>query len=325
MPHRVTVVMYHYVRDLRRSRFPEIKGLDVSDFVGQLAYIQRNYEIVRMQDVIDAAYDDGTELPERALLLTFDDGYADHYQTVFPILDRLGIEGSFFPPAKAILEKNVLDVNKIHFSLAAVEDKLPLVEFIEAKIQLNRSQYELSDLSTYRDSFFHPTRWDSPEIAYIKRILQKGLPEKLRNEITDELFGKFVSSDEAAFAHELYMSTDQLECMIRNGMHVGSHSYDHYWLDSLGEDDQLQQIEMSMDFLNRLGCDIDNWTMCYPYGGYNETLLNLLREKGCKIGLTTEVAIADLVNADPLKISRLDTNDLPRSSGAPSNDWTLSG
>ena len=37
----VTIVMYHYVRDLERTRYPEIKGLDAKKFRGQLMHIRR--------------------------------------------------------------------------------------------------------------------------------------------------------------------------------------------------------------------------------------------------------------------------------------------
>jgi len=118
MSRRVTIVMYHFVRNLRHARYPEIKGLDTANFAGQIAYIRRHYQVVSMEDVIAAARDSDAELPERALLLTFDDGYIDHYTNVFPLLDRYGLTGAFFPPARAILERTVLDVNKIHFLLA---------------------------------------------------------------------------------------------------------------------------------------------------------------------------------------------------------------
>jgi len=51
-------------------------------------------------------------LPKNAAMLTFDDGYVDHFTQVLPILDQAGISGSFFPPAKCILERKVLDVIK---------------------------------------------------------------------------------------------------------------------------------------------------------------------------------------------------------------------
>ena len=38
----LTIVMYHYVRDLRRSRFPGIKGLSLDAFEGQLEYLDHH-------------------------------------------------------------------------------------------------------------------------------------------------------------------------------------------------------------------------------------------------------------------------------------------
>ena len=38
---QLTVVMYHYVRDLKHSRYPAIKGLDVSLFKGQVSFLKK--------------------------------------------------------------------------------------------------------------------------------------------------------------------------------------------------------------------------------------------------------------------------------------------
>ena len=77
MSRPLTIVMYHYVRDLRHSRYPRIKGLDVADFVQQLAYLKRHYTIISGYDLIDIVTR-GSPLPSGAALLTFDDGYTDH-------------------------------------------------------------------------------------------------------------------------------------------------------------------------------------------------------------------------------------------------------
>ena len=322
-PRRVTVVMYHFVRDLQRSRYPAIKGLDARDFEGQLAYILRNYQVVRMEDVVAAARDPEVGLPERALLLTFDDGYADHYQTVFPLLDRHGLQGSFFPPARAILERRVLDVNKIHFLLASVDDPTRLVQAMEARMLSSRQEHALDPLEHYRRAYAHANRWDAAEVIYLKRLLQKGLPEALRAAITDDLFREFVTPDESAFAEELYVTVEQLRCMLRHGMHIGSHGHDHLWLDSLGPADQEAQVRSSIDFLRHIGCDLDAWTMCYPYGGFDASLLGILDRLGCRLGLATEVAIADLDRHAPLTLPRIDTNDLPTLPTAAPVRWTL--
>jgi peptidoglycan/xylan/chitin deacetylase (PgdA/CDA1 family) len=321
MPNRVTIVMYHFVRDLRNSRFPEIKGLDTREFAEQVEYIRTYYTVISMEDLI-AATATGKALPANALMLTFDDGYADHFTNVFPILDKHGLPGSFFPPAKAILELKVLDVNKIHFVLAAVEDKSRIVGSINAAIEENRSAYGLPDPPTYYARYGVANRFDSAEVVFIKRTLQVGLPKELRSKIVGSLFAEFVTRDEKSFARELYMSVEQMECLRRNGMHIGSHSYEHYWLDSLSRENQEKEIALSLEFLGKIGCDLDNWVMCYPYGAYNESLQSVLRDKGCRIGLAVHVGIADLSRENPLALSRIDTNDLPKNRDAAPNEWT---
>jgi peptidoglycan/xylan/chitin deacetylase (PgdA/CDA1 family) len=319
---RVTIIMYHFIRDLEKSRYPELKGLDRRDFIEQLEYIRRFYKPITMEDLITAANSNRASLPKNSLLLTFDDGYIDHFTEVFPILDRFGIQGSFFPPAKAITEHRVLDVNKIHFILASVKDKTKIVRSIFVDIKKSQAEYDLEPPESYYAKLAIPGRYDTAEVIFIKRILQKGLPEELRGRMVDKLFGEFVTDDEAAFATELYMNIEQLQCMRRNGMFIGSHSFDHYWLDSLSMEEQESEIDLSLDFLGRIGCDLENWVMCYPYGGYNESLLSLLDKKRCKIGLSVNVKIADLEHENPLALSRLDTNDLPKHRDAEPNEWT---
>lgn len=322
MSRRVTIVMYHFVRNLRHSRYPAIKGRDTLDFVGQLDYISKHYNVIRMEDVIASSADPELEWPERAALLTFDDGYAEHFHTVFPLLDRLGLQGSFFPPARAVLERKVLDVNKIHFLLAVSPDHSRLVEAMEARIEAARGQTGVETVSYYRKTHAQPHRWDSPEVVYMKRMLQRGLPERLRVDIVGDLFHEFVAADETAFADELYVSMEQLRCMHRHGMYIGAHGYEHCWLDSLTPQQQEEEVRKSMDFLRDVGGNVSAWTMCYPYGGYDASLLGILEREGCSIGLTTEVAIADLATSSPLKLARIDTNDLPTSGTAAPNEWT---
>lgn len=319
MPGKVTIVMYHYVRDLKRSRYPRIKGLDSADFAGQLEYVLKHYQPVRMEDVLSAMAG-GADLPERPVLLTFDDGYAEHFDVVFPLLDRYGIQGSFFPPASAVLDGKVLDVNKIHFVLASEPDAALLVSTMERRVQELSGEYDLPSVASLRERYSQPHRYDTAEVAYLKRVLQRGLPLDARTRVVDELFARFVSQDEAAFAAELYVSLEQLRCMVRHGMFVGSHSYDHLWLDSLPPDEQERQVVRSLEFLEQVGVDGDRWVMCYPYGGYDESLLEVLGRHGCAAGLTTEVALADLRR--PLELARIDTNDLPKSADAPANEWT---
>jgi polysaccharide deacetylase len=55
----LTVVMYHYVRDLKHSRYPAIKGLDVNLFKGQVLFLKKHYNFVTVEEVIAASKGEG--------------------------------------------------------------------------------------------------------------------------------------------------------------------------------------------------------------------------------------------------------------------------
>jgi peptidoglycan/xylan/chitin deacetylase (PgdA/CDA1 family) len=318
----LTIVMYHYVRELKHSRYPEIKGLTVADFKEQIAYIKKHYNPISAYDLMDSV-ESGSKLPPNPLLLTFDDAYIDHFTEVFPVLDKEMLSGCFFPPAKCIFENRVLDVNKIHFTLACVPDKSVLVNYINQSLDENRSAYHLESKESYWQRCGVPSRYDTSEVMFVKYMLQLELPEELRSVIVNELFKKFVSNDEQAFSKELYMNIDQISCLQRNGMYIGSHGFDHYWLNSISEDNQKKEIDLSLEFLKKIGSDPDRWIMCYPYGAYNESLLSILKDRNCYVGLTTKVGVADLNQDNPLILPRLDTNDLPKDSKSGPNEWTI--
>ena len=55
----LTVVMYHYVRDLKHSRYPAIKGLDVNLFKEQVLFLKKHYNFVTVEEVIAASQGEG--------------------------------------------------------------------------------------------------------------------------------------------------------------------------------------------------------------------------------------------------------------------------
>lgn len=310
----VTIVMYHYVRDLQRSRYPEIKGLDVNKFRGQLLYIRQHYQVITVSDLMDAfrVVDGAWPLPPNALLLTFDDGLADHYDTVFPILDEYKLQGCFFVPVLPVWQQIVLDVHKIHFILAAIEDKARTVGAILDKVDHLRKEYELESKDAYLAKYAVPSRFDSAEVIFIKRMLQVGLPAPVRSQLTQELFSSFVTSDEASFSAELYMNEAQLRCMMRNGMYIGAHGYSHSWMTELAPEAQKDELDRTVSFLKDVGSDVSRWVFSYPFGNSNDSLRRLSAERGCVIGFTTEVSRATPAT-DPMLCPRIDTNDLPVS------------
>ena len=315
--------MYHYVRPLAHSRYPEIKGLSTQAFEQQIVYIKKHYSVISGWDLIEAIK--GSEkLPQNALLLTFDDGYIDHFTDVYPILDREEISGCFFPVAGCVKEHRVLDVNKIHFILASVSDKKKIIRRIFDIATGLKRDFSIPDENTLRHELLsrNTHRYDPPDVTFIKLLLQRELPLALRNLITEDLFRTFVFEDVAAFSRELYMNSEQLKHMQRNGMYIGSHGYEHFWMNTLSRGEQEREIDQSLDLLHDIGAPTEDWIMCYPYGGYNESLLEVVAERKGAVGLTTRVDLAHIGRDHPLELPRLDTNDLPCESTAAPNDWT---
>lgn len=70
--------MYHYTRDLKHSRYPEIKGLDLALFRQQTQYMKENFNIVTVEQVISVV-EGSCDILDNALLLIFNDGCMDKY------------------------------------------------------------------------------------------------------------------------------------------------------------------------------------------------------------------------------------------------------
>jgi peptidoglycan/xylan/chitin deacetylase (PgdA/CDA1 family) len=297
--------MYHYVRDLKCSRYPRIKGLDSALFREQLNWLNSNFTIIRMEDLLMAR--DGGKLPNNAALLTFDDGYADHYTTVFPLLDEMGIQGSFFPSAYTLEKQCLLEANKIHFMLASTN----INELHSALISELRSHSQTVEVLKYTV----PYRFDDDKIIFIKQILQTVLTEDLRKVITDKLFRQFVCVDESVLAKELYCDVAQLITMKKHGMFIGVHGYNHDWLGNMQKDEYEKDITKALDFMDSARLiDKNAWVMNYPYGSQSADVVEFIRENGCVAGITTVVARADLQTDDMLLLPRLDTNYFPPKS-----------
>ena len=317
MKSEVTVVMYHYIRDLKNSRYPNIKGLDIEKFKKQIKFFKENYNFVRIEDLIEYYKNPKEkELPEKAILLTFDDGYKDHYTYVLPVLLENNIQGSFYIPTKCFQDKKVLDVNKIHFILeSCIGEEEKILKEIEDYLEKNKDSRVSLSYNDYFKEYAVDSRFDKKEIIFIKRMLQVVLPEDYREKLVDILFKKYVCTigdkiiSERAFWEELYLTPEQIRMMEKLGMHIGFHSHNHVWLNSLSKEEQEFQIKSSINYFKEIGVKTEKMTLSYPYGGYNEESVELIKKYGIPLAFTTKVAIADLNKNENYALPRLDTND----------------
>ncbi len=309
---KLNIVMYHYTRDLKHNRYPKIRGLDIDLFQQQISFFKENFKIVTMDEVMGAA-EGKNELPDNAVLLTFDDGYIDNYTYAFPILEEAKVQGSFFIPAKTFIKRQLLDVNKIHYILASADINQLLNNVFERLNYYRGNEFDYPSNEELFADYAKVGRFDIKETVFIKRILQTVLPEALRNRISSDLFQKYVGVTEEQLAYELYMTREQIKTLKRHGMFIGIHGYDHYWLGNLSVEQMQTDIADALEAMDEF-IDRKHWVMNYPYGSYNDNIMEYISREGACLGLTTEVAVADFSKHGRLKLPRLDCNDFPPKS-----------
>jgi peptidoglycan/xylan/chitin deacetylase (PgdA/CDA1 family) len=274
--------------------------------------MKNNFNIVTMEQVM-AAVEEGEKLPDKALLLTFDDGYIDNYIFALPILEEYKVQGSFFIPGKTFSTHQLLDVNKIHYMLARA-DIFELVEDVKTEMDYYRGlAFDYAPTDELFKEYAIANRFDNKETIFVKMMLQTVLPEQLRNTISSNLFEKYVGVSEEQLAYELYMTEEQIRTLKRHGMFIGIHGYDHYWLGNVSPEVMRKDIDKALDVLDEF-IDRKRWVVNYPYGNYNADVLHYTKSRGACIGLTTEVQVADLNVDSAMALPRLDCNDFPPKS-----------
>jgi len=269
-------IMYHYVRDLKNSSYPKIKGLDIKDFESQLNYLNKHYNVISIEEF----YNEKFSSEKKSCVLTFDDGYKDHYEVVLDKLLKYKMKGAFYIPVDVIDSGKVLDVNKIHLILASADEDLI---FSRIKYHFSKIQPE-NNIDYYIEKIDTSCRYDTKKTVIIKRLLQTILSLEIRSFICDKLIEEFLDKKEDELSKELYLNRNQINEMINHDMHFGSHSKSHFWFDSLNFDQQEFEIKESIKFLDSIHKNDYLLTMCYPYGSYNNDTLKLMKKYKFKLG-----------------------------------------
>lgn len=95
----VPILMYHYISNPPPDADQYRIGLSVSpdNFRAQMKWLKDNgYETLTLDRLVYALNIGWPPLPPHPILITFDDGYVDCYETVLPILKEMGFKATFF-------------------------------------------------------------------------------------------------------------------------------------------------------------------------------------------------------------------------------------
>jgi peptidoglycan/xylan/chitin deacetylase (PgdA/CDA1 family) len=99
---KLPIIMYHQMTQKNGSRNDFV--ISTKQFESDLKYLKDNgYESISMQQVIDYK-EKGTKLPEKPVMITFDDGFESFYTYAYPLLQKY--------QTKAVLSITGVDVDK---------------------------------------------------------------------------------------------------------------------------------------------------------------------------------------------------------------------
>jgi biofilm PGA synthesis lipoprotein PgaB len=106
---KLTILSYHEIAEKSDALVPQY-AVSPTNFVRQMDWLKNNgYHFVNINEVL-AYYENQRPLPEKAVLITFDDGYRSMYQNAYPILKMLHI-----PAVMALVGSWMEEDGKVNF------------------------------------------------------------------------------------------------------------------------------------------------------------------------------------------------------------------
>ena len=117
---RLPIIMYHGIlkEEKRQGKFV----ISPAQFEDDLRYLQeQGYTTVVMADVIDFVLN-GTPLPEKPVMLTFDDGYYNDYVYAYPLLKKYNSKMVFSPIGRYVDQYSDFDERNANYTHATWDD-----------------------------------------------------------------------------------------------------------------------------------------------------------------------------------------------------------
>jgi peptidoglycan/xylan/chitin deacetylase (PgdA/CDA1 family) len=299
-------VMYHYVRP-SSGDMPYFRYLALDDFRRQLDYFQDSMGFVGQADFLDA-FDTGA-VPE-GVVLTFDDGLADHADYVVPELLARGLWGLFYIPTRPYEEGELLDVHRIHVLVGrhGGAKVLATLQGLLSDDMLSHAHVEEFRKLTYLGLD------DDQATSSVKRALNYYVAYECRVQVLTALAEALDGGAETG--NGFYIPVERLRLMQQSGMILGNHSRSHKVMSKLSKGEQFDEIERSFQMLEGLVGGLKIRNFCYPYGGhysFNATTEDILQNLGCRFSFNVEAR--DIDKDDLLKrpqaLPRFDCNMFP--------------
>ena len=287
-PPAAIVLMYHSVLDDPRERGDSIGISNIRStrlFRKQMEALARNYRPITVEDICLFLAGDKM-LPRRSVAVTFDDGYADNFETAAPVLNRVGIPGSFYLTVESVDTGSGPWFCHLRHAFASTSKK--------SWVDSTGRTWEL-DSEAGRDSAL------SKASENVTRLVGSARQQAL------DAIERDLDSVPMTPKTRLMMTWQQAKKLHQQGHVVGSHSLTHPNLAYIAEDDldhELKESRCKME--DKLGLPVVHFS--YPAAAltvsWTERTVAASRRAGYQTALTTTHGVVNR-GANPLALRRI--------------------
>lgn len=301
---RFKILTYHRVLEDRQARKADTQpGMCVTkhSFTKQMKFLSEQYDPISLGELSDAL-ENNRPLPEKAVVVTFDDGWLDNYTIAFPILEQLNVPAIIFLPTDLIKSDKLPAF--IHASLLLGEpgiwpDKaVAAFKEVVAKSKLDQTDPALEGrkLDATRTNAFN----------YMVTLMH------LRAADLDKVIELMMSSggieSEKWYSQRWLINWDEIREMNRSVISFGSHGQSH----DLMTDISLEQVKAELVESRRvIEAELSQpiKLFSYPNGNYNEDVKEVVREAGYSCAVTQDGCLDNEQLPDRYSLRRLNMNE----------------
>lgn len=281
----LSVLLFHRVQPVQDPLFPNEVWAD--NFRAKMAVLRRFFNVLPIASAVELLA--AGRLPPRAVVITFDDGYADNHDVALPILRNLGLPATFFIATGFLNGGRMWNDSVIETVRRVAGDQLDLTA-----IDLGR--HDTSSLDARRSAIG----------ALLGRL--KYMPESVRRETVD----KISALAGVRLPDDLMMRDEQVRALHREGMTIGAHTHTHPILASESGQRSQDEIEGGKRTLEGIiGAPVRFFA--YPNGkprkDYESRHVDQVRAAGFAAAVST-AAGACVRAADPFQLARFTPWDI---------------
>jgi peptidoglycan/xylan/chitin deacetylase (PgdA/CDA1 family) len=277
---RLSILIFHRVMAEQDPIFPG--EMHAERFDRLCAFLARNYRVMTLAEANDAR--SLGKLPARALVITFDDGYADNATIALPLLQKHGLRATFFV-ATGFLDGGRMWNDTIIESIRRTGQKT--VDLSSVGLGATPA----STLAQRRGAI-------EAALSRVKYLSLDERPAAIKSIWQD--CGRPVLPD------DLMMRSEQVRALHVAGMEIGGHTVNHPILCSISDEQARTEICSGRDRLQELiGTQVRSFA--YPNGGpdrdYDQRHVAMVRDAGFQVAVSTAAGVVGR-HADRLQLPR---------------------